>query len=96
MNADQMRVDKLIRELGGYWAPFEMMTALVEEVGELADEMLKVEGIKGKGEVGRLKEEIGDVMFALSCIANYYGVDLNKALNDSVEKYRRRDVRNET
>jgi len=96
MNADQMRVDKLVRELGGYWSPFEMMTALVEEVGELADEMLKVEGIKGEGEVGRLKEEIGDVMFALSCIANYYGVDLGEALNDSIEKYRRRDVRNET
>ncbi len=96
MKKEQTRVDELIQELGGYWTPFEMMAALVEEVGELADEMLKMEGVKGRGDPVRLREEMGDVMFALSCIANHYGIDLEEALGESIEKYRRRDVRNGT
>ncbi|WP_148882388.1 MazG nucleotide pyrophosphohydrolase domain-containing protein [Thermococcus aciditolerans] len=91
MNEHQEKVDRLVREFGGYWSPFEMLAALVEEVGELADELLKVEGVKGTGEKERLEEEIGDVVFALACIANYYGVDLLTALEKSVKKYRVRD-----
>ncbi|WP_048148656.1 MazG nucleotide pyrophosphohydrolase domain-containing protein [Palaeococcus ferrophilus] len=87
----QREVDELIRELGGYWGPFEMLAALVEEVGELADAMLAVEGVKGNQEKARLEEEIGDVLFALACIANRYGVDLEKSLLGSVGKYRERD-----
>lgn len=91
MNEHQVRVDELIRELGGYWDPFEMLAALTEEVGELADEILKMEGVKGRGSPESLEEELGDVMFALACIANHYGVDLARALSKTIEKYRRRD-----
>ncbi|NJE31014.1 hypothetical protein E3E38_08160 [Thermococcus sp. 18S1] len=91
MNEHQEKVDRLVREFGGYWGPFEMLAALMEEVGELADELLKVEGVKGAGEKERLEEEIGDVVFALACIANYYGVDLLNALEKSVNKYQVRD-----
>jgi len=93
MNRHQVMVDELIAEMGGYWEPFQMLAALVEEVGELADELLKVEGIKGSGEMDRLEEEMGDVLFALACLANHYGIDLLKALERSVEKYRVRDVK---
>ena len=89
----QRDVDELIRSLGGYWKPFEMLAALIEEVGELADVMLAVEGLKGNAERGRLEEELGDVLFALSCIANHYGIDLESALRRTVEKYRSRDLR---
>ncbi|WP_297463379.1 MazG nucleotide pyrophosphohydrolase domain-containing protein [Thermococcus sp.] len=91
MNRYQRMVDELVREMGGYWGPFEMLAALVEEVGELADELLKAEGIKGEGRAN-LKEELGDVAFALACIANHYGVDLLEALEESVRKYRERDL----
>ncbi|ASJ06981.1 MazG nucleotide pyrophosphohydrolase domain-containing protein [Thermococcus pacificus] len=91
MNEHQAKVDELVKELGGYWKPFEMLAALVEEVGELADELLKVEGVKGERSPEHLKEELGDVLFALTCIANYYGVDILEALAESVEKYRIRD-----
>jgi NTP pyrophosphatase (non-canonical NTP hydrolase) len=91
MNREQAMVDKLIKEMGGYWEPFQMLAALVEEVGELADELLKVEGVKGEGNKERLKEEVGDVLFALACIANYYRIELQEALKGSVEKYRIRD-----
>ncbi|ASJ09049.1 hypothetical protein A3L11_07330 [Thermococcus siculi] len=91
MNEHQARVDELVRELGGYWGPFEMLAALMEEVGELADELLKVEGIKEQGSRERLEEELGDALFALACIANHYGIDMLEALRKSVDKYRSRD-----
>ncbi|ANF23235.1 MazG nucleotide pyrophosphohydrolase domain-containing protein [Thermococcus piezophilus] len=92
MNEYQQRVDKLVREFGGYWKPFEMLAALVEEIGELSDELLKLEGVKGAGSQKKLREELGDVMFALSCIANYYQVDLLEALDESIRKYGERDA----
>lgn len=91
MNEFQRWVDELIEEFGGYWEPFQMLAALVEEVGELADELLKVEGVKGNGGREGLEEELGDVLFALACIANHYGIDLLEALDKSVGKYRERD-----
>jgi len=92
MNELQRQVDELIDEFGGYWKPFEMLAALVEELGELADEILKAEGIKGTGNRERLEEEFGDVMSALACMANHYGIDLTGALKGSIEKYRKRDA----
>ena len=91
MNKLQKEVDKLIRELGGYWKPFEMLAAVIEELGELSDEMLKFEKVKGNGSIETLKEEFGDLMFALFCIANYYGIDVELALLNSISKYRNRD-----
>ncbi len=88
----QSEVDELVRALGGYWKPFEMLAALVEETGELADAMLALEGVKGKGSKEPLVEEIGDVLFALACIANHYEIDLEAALKATIEKYRRRDI----
>ncbi|WP_223211938.1 nucleotide pyrophosphohydrolase [Thermococcus henrietii] len=93
MNEWQKLVDELINELGGYWKPFEMLAALTEEVGELADAMLAQEGIKGSPGEGKLEEELGDVLFALLCIANYYGINAEEALKVSVAKYRARDVK---
>jgi NTP pyrophosphatase (non-canonical NTP hydrolase) len=86
----QGEVDELIRALGGYWKPFEMLAALLEETGELAEAMLAIEGVKGRGSRENLVEEIGDVLFALACIANHYGVDLEDALSMTIEKYRLR------
>ncbi len=91
MDGIQRKVDELIREFGGYWGPFEMLAALMEEVGELSDEILRVEGVKGRGEPERVKEEIGDVAFALYCIANYYGIDVAEAVEETLKKYRKRD-----
>lgn len=91
MNEEQRAVDELVKELGGYWKPFEMLAALVEEVGELADAMLAFEGIKGRANREKVEEELGDVLFALTCIANYYGIDIREAILKSVSKYRERD-----
>ncbi|WP_297506588.1 MazG nucleotide pyrophosphohydrolase domain-containing protein [Thermococcus sp.] len=91
MNEEQRAVDELVKELGGYWKPFEMLAALVEEVGELADAMLAFEGVKGKADREKVEEELGDTLFALICIANYYDIDIRGAILKSVSKYRARD-----
>jgi len=93
VNEEQKAVDELIKELGGYWKPFEMLAALMEELGELADAMLAFEGVKGRATLENVEEELGDVLFALLCIANHYGIDAEKSLLKTVSKYRKRDGR---
>ncbi|AEH25162.1 nucleotide pyrophosphohydrolase [Pyrococcus yayanosii] len=88
----QRDVDALVKKMGGYWTPSQMLAALMEEVGELADEILAMEGVKGEPSEEKLREEVGDVLFALACIANYYGIDLEDALMESIRKYSTRDL----
>jgi NTP pyrophosphatase (non-canonical NTP hydrolase) len=58
----------------GYWPPLSMLAAVVEETGELAREINDREGYKKKrtSDGVDLGLEIGDVLFSLVCIANYY------------------------
>ena len=74
----------------GLEAPVEARTLdLVSEVGELAKEIL------GGTDYGRAPfqtpegwtGEVGDTLFALVCLANSTGVDLEAALNATLEKY---------
>ena len=92
MNELQKKVDGLIQMQGGYWPPFQMLAALIEEVGELADSMLAFEGVKGEGDIKKVEEELGDVLYALLCIANYYGMDALAALEKTIAKYAERDL----
>ena len=65
---------------------------LVSELGETAKAVLK------ETDYGRTKfqpsaewaDELGDTLFALICLANATGVDLEKALDQVLEKYRDR------
>jgi len=52
--------------------------ALTEEVGEVADQILKVEIYEETKDREKLKGEIADVFFQLMELANVYGVDLEK------------------
>ena len=65
---------------------------LVSEVGELAKEIL--EGTDYGSAPFEAPEgwtgELGDSLFALVCLANSTGVDLEAALNAALEKYRER------
>lgn len=91
----QKKVDDWINQFEeGYWTPLSMFAALVEEVGELAEEINSLEGYKPKksddGYVD-VEMELGDVLFALICIANYYDVDLDDAVQKVMAKYENRD-----
>ncbi len=79
---------------GGYWPPLAMLSAVIEEVGELAKEINHIEGFKPKKnniEEAKVGEELADVIYAVVCIANYYKIDLNTELKNVIEKYSERD-----
>ena len=86
------KVDELIKEMGGYWNELGLFSALVEEVGELAEVFRKI-ALGKEDYLEKLEEELGDTFFALICIANVYRIDLEKALIKTIEKYRKRDLK---
>ena len=93
-NHAQKLVDDYINQFEeGYWPPLAMFASLVEEVGELAKEINHLEQVKTKKATDRtdLGMELGDIMFSLICIANYYHIDLDDALIQVVDKYNTRD-----
>jgi NTP pyrophosphatase (non-canonical NTP hydrolase) len=91
----QKRVDAWIAQFEeGYWPPLSNLARLVEEVGELARELNHRFGSKPKrsSEPSQdLELELGDILFVLVCLANEQGIDLDRALERVLEKYRVRD-----
>ena len=71
-----------------------MLAALMEEVGELSREINHLKGIKPKKdseEEKEIKTEMGDLLFALICIANEFEIDISDALENTLNKYYKRD-----
>ncbi len=91
----QRRVDEWISQFEeGYWPPLAILARLVEEVGELARLLNHEFGEKPKkpGEDAQdLAEELGDVLFVIISLANSQGIDLDRALDGVLDKYRTRD-----
>jgi NTP pyrophosphatase (non-canonical NTP hydrolase) len=90
----QDKIDEFIRNHGGYWPPLSMLSAVVEEIGELAREINHLEGFKPKKSTESkidLGEELADIIFAIICLANYYKIDLNEKINQIIDKYQKRD-----
>ena len=74
-------------------APVESrLLDLVSEVGEVAKEVLKGSdyGRQTFRPTAAWAEELGDVLFSLTCVANSTGVDLAAALETALTKYARR------
>lgn len=92
----QLLVDKFVNQFEvGYWPPLAMLGALVEEVGETARIINAKEGHKPmkieKNLDYLLSEEIGDILFSISCLANYYKINLDDAFENTINKYNKRD-----
>ncbi len=66
------------------------MTKLTEEVGELAEQMLKYQGrqrsAKGDFNLVDLEDEVADVIIAASMMSVVLEVDIEKAIQRKVEK----------
>lgn len=78
----------------GYWHPLTLLARLIEEVGELAREVNHRYGEKTKKPEELSKDialELGDILFILLCYANSLGIDLDRAFQATMEKYRQRD-----
>lgn len=96
LTAVQQRVDAWAKRYWGgeYWPPLANLARLVEEVGEVARAVNQQHGAKRvkPDEAGAdIGAELADALFALVCIANSSGVDLQRAFDAALEKYRVRD-----
>ena len=93
----QQTVDRWIRTTGvRYYDELTNMAILTEEVGEVARVMSRAYGEQSfkKGESRKkLADELADVLFVLTCIANQTGVDLTKAVKKNIDKKTKRDAR---
>ncbi len=79
---------------GEYWPPHANLARLAEEVGEIARAINQSYGPKRvkHGEVtSELGGELADALFALLCIANSTGVDLQREFDATLRKYQVRD-----
>jgi NTP pyrophosphatase (non-canonical NTP hydrolase) len=69
------------------------MAVLTEEVGELARIMARRYGDQSfkAGEKDNLADEMDDVLWVLTCLANQTGVDLEQAMERNFQKKTKRD-----
>ena len=91
----QEAVDKWIKTYGvRYFSELTNMACLTEEVGELARVMARTYGDQSfkPGEKHNMGEEMADVLWVLLCLANQTGVNLEEALQKSIEKKTKRDA----
>ena len=91
----QSTVDNWIKEHGvRYFDELTNTAVLMEEVGEVARIMSRRYGEQSEKESDKNKDlgdELADVLFVLTCIANQTGVDLTEALGKNLEKKTKRD-----
>lgn len=100
IKALQKEVDDWIKTIGvRYFHEMTNMAILTEEVGELARVMSRTYGEQSfKKEVGEdakkemLADEMADVLWVLTCLANQTGVDLEKAVRKNIIKKTKRDI----
>lgn len=91
----QKEVDDYISQFKeGYFSPLALLARLTEEVGELARDVNHYYGEKPKKsteEDRTIDQEIGDVLFVLTCMANSLDIDLQEAFNQVMTKFNTRD-----
>lgn len=85
---------KFDKEAGIVSAGNEVQIALhaAEEMGEVAQCVLKLSGWKSKREdtIEHLEEEICDVVLLMTKLANVYGIDMDEALKRAQKKLEKR------
>ena len=90
----QQMVDEWIKTYGvRYFNELTNMACLTEEVGELARIIARQYGAQSfkEGEKPNLGEEMADILWVLTCLANQTGVDLTEEMRKSFEKKTKRD-----
>lgn len=94
INELQSTVDQWIKTIGvRYFSPLTNMAILTEEVGEVARIMARKHGEQSfkEGENPNLADELADVLWVITAIANQEGIDLTQAIADNIAKKSVRD-----
>lgn len=91
----QSLVDEWIRTIGvRYFSPLTNTAILAEETGEVARIMARAYGDQSfkEGEsADMLADELADLLWVLTAIANQTGIDLTEAVRRNIEKKTVRD-----
>ncbi len=92
----QSKVDEWVKRFGvRYFSELTNLAILMEEVGEVARLMARIYGeqsFKGPArDEQNLADELADVLFVLTCIANQTGIDLSAAAQRNLDKKAQRD-----
>lgn len=91
----QQEVDSWINDLGvRYFDELTNTAILMEEVGEVARIMARKYGeqsFKDSDKDVDLGDELADVLFVLTCLANQTGINLEEAIRKNLEKKTKRD-----
>jgi NTP pyrophosphatase (non-canonical NTP hydrolase) len=91
----QKQTDAWIKQCGyGYFSTYECLAAIFEEVGELAREVNHTYGPKKKKATEKennIADELGDLLFTISCFANSLDIDLDKSFEGLMKKVYTRD-----
>jgi NTP pyrophosphatase (non-canonical NTP hydrolase) len=93
MDLDKLQevVDKWINEHGGYWDKFQILARLTEELGEVASDLQRQEGLRPIRVETDLQSEVGDLLFTLAAFSNANGINLTEAIEKVIAKYDARD-----
>ena len=79
----------------GYFPPLVQIARLAEELGELSRAVSHEIGVKKpkSGEtLHEVKEEIGDLLFVLICLANSQKISLADVFEETMDKIEHRDT----
>lgn len=95
----QSEVDRWIKSYGvRYFDEKTNMILLVEEVGELARLIARKYGEQNfknpaqeKTVDDKIKDELGDILFVLTCLANQMDINLDEVIQKNLEKKTKRD-----
>lgn len=95
LNDYQKQIDEWAQQFDKpYWSPLSQYARLVEEVGEFGRLVNHVYGDKPKKQSEAKQEfpdELGDILFNIMCIANSQSIDLDKAMEKTIQKAVNRD-----
>ncbi|MCY3410117.1 MAG: hypothetical protein INQ03_00640 [Candidatus Heimdallarchaeota archaeon] len=96
-----MEFSKLVEEVkslnqdnGGDWDPVWQLAWILEELGEVSKELIKLQKLSGRFNPNKntsaLSIELGDVLYGLISLANSYEIDLQTSLENTITKFRNR------
>jgi len=90
----QEKVDEWIKTYGvRYFSVLTNMTILTEEIGELARVVARKYGDQSfkKGEEDNMADELADIIYVVTCLANQTGINLEDAIKKNFDKKSKRD-----
>ena len=95
----QSEVDTWINTIGQrYFNELTNMAILTEEVGEVSRLIARIYGEQSfkkkadeEGAKEKLADELADVLWVVTCLANQTGVDLTEAIHRNIQKKTKRD-----